>query len=136
MYHNQSPYDSVPYSLLRDRGLRLSEHFRLSEFACADGSQVLLVHPRLVLLLEELRSALGHRPITITSGWRSGAYNAQIGGAERSYHLVGMAADIKVRGLAPSEVAAAAEELDAGGIGIYSTWVHVDVGPEGRRWRG
>lgn len=44
--------------------------------------------------LEALRHALGDQPITVTSGFRSKACNAAVGGASDSRHLYGDAADL------------------------------------------
>ena len=45
-------------------------------------------------LLDPLRVHIG-RPLYITSGYRSEAVNAAVGGSVRSYHLKGLAADCK-----------------------------------------
>lgn len=65
----------------------------------------------------------------ICSGYRTEAYNRKIGGAPKSQHMLGMAADIAIAGISPLEVAQYAEFLQpgAGGIGVYSTFTHVDV---------
>lgn len=44
--------------------------------------------------LEALRHALGDQPIRVTSGFRSTACNAAVGGASNSRHLYGDAADL------------------------------------------
>ncbi|MFG3343910.1 D-Ala-D-Ala carboxypeptidase family metallohydrolase [Streptomyces sp. NPDC048018] len=44
--------------------------------------------------LEALRHALGDRPVTVTSGFRSHACNDAVGGAASSRHLYGDAADL------------------------------------------
>ncbi|QIP84737.1 peptidase M15 [Streptomyces sp. Tu 2975] len=44
--------------------------------------------------LEALRHALGDRPITVTSGFRSYSCNSAVGGASGSRHLYGDAADL------------------------------------------
>ncbi|MFI5753779.1 D-Ala-D-Ala carboxypeptidase family metallohydrolase [Streptomyces sp. NPDC051569] len=44
--------------------------------------------------LEALRHALGDKPITVTSGFRSQACNSSVGGAASSRHLYGDAADL------------------------------------------
>lgn len=44
-------------------------------------------------VLDPARKALG-MPITVNSGFRSPALNAAVGGAARSYHLSGRAADL------------------------------------------
>lgn len=51
------------------------------------------------VILDPLRAHLG-RPVRITSGYRSAAVNARIGGSKTSAHMSGEAADIKVDGLA------------------------------------
>jgi uncharacterized protein YcbK (DUF882 family) len=59
-----------------------------------------------------------------------------IGGAEFSYHMKGMAADIVIAKIPIVEIVSLAKKVDAfkyGGIGQYKSWVHVDIGPE-RRW--
>lgn len=49
---------------------------------------------RLMWQLEALRHALGDRPITISSGFRSYSCNSAAGGASNSNHLYGRAADL------------------------------------------
>ena len=44
-------------------------------------------------MLEAVRSLLGNRPILISSGYRSPAVNAAVGGARSSAHTFGKAAD-------------------------------------------
>jgi zinc D-Ala-D-Ala carboxypeptidase len=76
--------------------------------------------------------------ITISSGFRCKPHNEEIGGIRDSLHSRGMAADIVVRGLTPTEVAAVAKQVTVfrdGGIGVYKGWVHVDVRRDGpARW--
>lgn len=127
----------------------ITPHFSLDEFACRDGSP----YPRewinerlrpLCLALEALREACGGRAVTVLSGYRSPAYNAKIGGARLSQHVEGRAADVQVNGLAPSDVHRVALDLHLagrvrlGGLGLYPSFVHVDVRPGVRlaRWSG
>ena len=112
---------------------KASAHFKVEEFACADGTDVLLIHPQLIDLLEELRANWG-RPVTVNSGFRTAAYNDKIGGADDSRHLYGLAADIVISGVPPDEVATLAADLGAGGVGRYDTFTHVDVWGSDRRW--
>ncbi|MDR3207302.1 MAG: peptidoglycan-binding protein [Oscillospiraceae bacterium] len=120
------------FSAKADGGRRVAVHFRVGEFACRDGSDPVLLDDRLPPVLEDIRARCGARPIAVNSGYRSPAYNQKVGGAAESYHMRGMAADIAVAGVTPNTVAAAAElalyaaGLD-GGIGLYGSFVHVDV---------
>lgn len=123
--------------------MKLSTNFDLKEFASADGkepsSEVLKNLTELAKNLEVLRSHL-KSPIHVTSGYRSKEHNARIGGALKSFHVLGMAADIQVKGMKPEQVAKAIELLIAngkmkqGGVGIYRTWIHYDIRGTKARW--
>ncbi|WP_409808013.1 DUF882 domain-containing protein [Parvibaculum sp.] len=76
----------------------------------------------------------------IISGYRSPSTNAQMrennaGVAKKSYHMRGMAVDIRVPGRELSYLRNAALDIAAGGVGYYprSDFIHVDVGPV-RQW--
>lgn len=123
--------------------MKLSNNFLLAEFNSKDGSEApAKVVENLKILseqLEALREYLG-KPITVTSGYRSAQHNLKIGGALKSYHVLGMAADIRVRGIEPKKVAEAIEflikenQMLQGGIGVYKTWVHYDFRGRQMRW--
>jgi len=68
------------------------EFFRPEEFrcpCCGAGRPSAM----LVLFLDQLRKAF-NSPIRVNSGFRCAKHNAEVGGAERSRHLLGCAADI------------------------------------------
>lgn len=123
--------------------MRLTKNFHLNEFRSKDGAetpceaQVNL--KELALNLQVLRDSL-KKPISITSGYRSPAHNARVGGVKNSQHVLGKAADIVIPGLRPVEVAAKIEALikegkmKNGGVGIYPTFVHYDVRDNPARW--
>lgn len=132
------------YDLKVDSDRRLSANFTVAEFACRDGSRPVFVDPALVQLLQALRDK-GGRPLVITSAYRTVAHNTKVGGVANSQHLYGRAADIRMDGIPPQQLAEWAEELmpDSGGIGVYPPkdgrargWVHVDVRPGKSRWKG
>lgn len=116
------------YSKAKDGGNKLSSNFKVSEFACKDGSDAVLVAPRLVMVLQSIRSHFG-APVTIHSAYRTPQYNNKVGGVAHSQHCYGTAADISVRGQTPAAVAAYARQLmpDWGGIGVYDGFTHIDV---------
>lgn len=114
---------------------RLSEHFTVDEFKCHCCGRC-EVDPRLIEALEELRTKLG-KPIIITSGYRCREHNTQIHGASQSQHCLGKAADIKVKDMSPSQIKEVAETIELfrkGGIGLYQTWLHLDIRPYCARW--
>lgn len=88
--------------------------------------------------LQDLRDYVGY-PILVNSGCRCSFWNRKVGGTRNSTHMQGIAADIRCEELTPKELAAAAEGIAAfkyGGIGVYKTFVHVDVRGKKARWRG
>lgn len=111
----------------------VSTHFTLVEFACKDGSDVVLVHPALARGLDDLRRDTGS-PVVLTNSYRTFSHNAKVGGAKRSKHLYGLAADVVSLVWTPEEVAEWAEGKGFGGIGRYNTFTHLDVYGQGRRW--
>lgn len=118
------------------------EFFTREEFKCKCGGKYCDGYPAepdetLVKLLEQIRKHFG-TPVTVTSGIRCSAHNANVGGASASQHLQGTAADIQLKGIQPDDVAAYVETLmpNAGGIGVYSTFIHVDVRAAKSRWSG
>ena len=125
------------YSKSKDGQTKLSNNFKVSEFACKDGSDVIFIAPELVNVLQKIRTHFG-KAVNINSAYRTPTYNKKVGGATYSQHLYGTAADIKISGVAPKDIAAYAETLlnGTGGIGIYSNFVHIDVRKEKSRWNG
>ena len=127
------------YSLRIDGEKSLSKNFKVKEFRCKDGSDKILIDTELVTLLQKIRDFFG-KSVTITSGYRNETYNKKIGGAAKSQHINGTAADIKVEGVDPLMVARYAEMImpDKGGIGYYyadSNFTHVDVRKSKARWK-
>ena len=130
------------YSLAKDGARQLAPGFKVREFRCRDGSDAIMIDQTLVVLLQAIREHF-NKAITITSGYRTAAHNAAVGGAKSSQHLLGRAADIQVAGVSVEDVASYAEALmpDWGGVGRYPIkpgrargWVHVDTRPNKSRW--
>lgn len=123
------------YSVSRDGSKKLGANFTVREFACNDGSDTVLISEELVTLLQRIRDHFG-KAVVINSGYRTSAYNKKIGGATKSQHVLGTAADITVPGVPPLEVAQYAEfcQPKSGGIGVYQTFTHVDVRGNRSRW--
>ena len=111
-----------------DENVKITEHFKVKEFACKDGSPVVFIDEYLVTILEILRNKLG-KPIIITSGYRTPSWNAKCDGAKYSYHMRGMAVDIRVDGMSAKELANKLNDIVPNGCGIivYNGWVHFDV---------
>lgn len=116
------------YNIATEANVKASEHFKVSEFACKDGSSIVLIHQYLIDALEAIRTAAGNKPITINSGYRTYTHNKNIGGASASYHLYGLAADIVISGMTAEQMAKVASAAlgNKGGVGLYNGYIHVD----------
>ena len=125
------------YSKAKEGNVKLSKNFTVKEFACSDGTDTVFISLALVNLLQKIRDYFG-KAVIINSAYRTEAHNKSIGGATYSQHKYGLAADIHINGVTPKEIAAYVETLmpSSGGIGIYKSFVHVDVRLVKSRWNG
>jgi hypothetical protein len=118
----------------------ISENFTLEELTASEaaarngwantpGPTELLNLGRLARLLEQVRAVVG-KPITINSAYRSKRVNDAVGSNDRSQHLHGCAADIRVSAMTPDEVVRAIidaklpfDQL----IKEFDSWTHISV---------
>ena len=120
--------------------------------ALADATRVLrdwrtgdehIIDPGLFDTLHAIQGRLETRtPFQIISGYRSPRTNAMLrrrghSVAEASQHMLGKAIDVRIEGVALSNLRNAALDVNAGGVGFYpvSNFVHVDTGRV-RQWFG
>ncbi len=121
------------FDLKEINNIKLTPHFRLSEFACRCCHHV-CIDGRVPILLEGLRAMVG-KPIFINSAYRCPSHNKAVGGAKASKHMDGTAIDIRCQGMQPEELARFARKIGFYGIGIYPGFIHADLGPV-REWQG
>ena len=120
--------------------MNLSPHFTMAEFVVSDTAarrgidndppaELLHALKRTAQGLEAVRVRLGGAPIIVTSGYRSPALNAAVGGQPSSQHTRGEAADfIAPRFGSPTEVAAALRDsgVDYDQLILeFGRWVHI-----------
>jgi len=104
--------------------------------------EVAKIDPKLLLLVDQLNRALETSgPVQIISGYRSPKTNEALrasssGVAKKSFHMKGMAIDLRIEGIELKRLHRVAKSLKAGGVGYYpkSQFIHVDTGPI-RYWR-
>ena len=95
--------------------------------------------PLLIDMLSVLQERWAYtRPFILNSGYRTPRTNASIeGAAPASLHMRGLAADVTLRGVHPDSLGAVAwmlsQRLGFMGIGLYSGFLHLDIGPQ-RSW--
>jgi uncharacterized protein YcbK (DUF882 family) len=85
---------------------------------------------RLAALLQQVKSAVGGKPVMINSGFRSKQVNDSVGSKDTSQHRLGCAADIRVPGMTPRQVV---EACIAAGVPFdqiileFNSWTHISV---------
>lgn len=134
-------YASYTYSLYHPPA---TANFKLSEFACHDGTPVPeTLYGNVYFLMQNLQALRDYfgLPVFISSGYRTADYNSNTkGAAANSTHVYALAGDIKVIGKSPRQVKEAIEylistgKMKEGGIGLYNTFVHYDVRGYKARW--
>mgnify|MGYP000464310573 CR=1 FL=1 len=116
----------------------ISQYFTRSEFECKCGCGFAAVDVELLKVLERVRVHFG-LPVIITSACRCERHNIAVGGTVNSKHKLGIAADIQVKGVDPTEVFDFLHNNPPShglSLGKYETFTHVDVREGNARWRG
>jgi uncharacterized protein YcbK (DUF882 family) len=110
----------------------ISDNFSRWEFECSCGCGFKSVDIQLTYILEKIRNYF-NRIVNVNCGCRCKNHNASLpNSSPTSAHVQGLAADIKVDDIEPEDVydyveRIFEEEKITGGIGIYNTFVHVDI---------
>ena len=119
----------------------LTEHFTLEELTHSDaavrhgwdyipnGDEIANL-TRLAQLLEQVKKAVGGKPVMINSGFRSKQVNDSVGSKDSSQHRLGCAADIRVPGMTPRQVvdACIAAKVPFDQIILeFDAWTHISV---------
>jgi hypothetical protein len=118
--------------------MKLTEHFTLEELTVTSHRQFdntpkaneLANLMRVAVLLEQVKTVLGGKPIMINSGFRSKQVNDAVGSKDTSQHRIGCAADIRVPGMTPKQVVQACIDADIPYDQIieeFASWTHISV---------
>lgn len=107
-----------------------------------EQKRVMLIRPYALDFLQGFRFELD-QPFIInhgeheSRGYRNALENKAAGGKLHSLHMQGVAFDITVPDLRPSEIASKAQEYGWMGVGVGETFTHLDVGDRERQtlWR-
>ena len=118
--------------------MNLSPHFTLEELTTTDHREFdntpsafeIANLTRLADFLEQVKAALGGKPVMVNSAFRSKQVNDAVGSKDTSQHRVGCAADIRVPGVTPDQVVKAVmaaklpfEQL----IREFDRWTHISI---------
>ena len=122
------------FTLHRDGNIQLSQHFKVREFKCKDGSDNILIDLDLINILESLFVNLECKSINITSGYRTPSWSVHVGGYSTDNHTKGIAVDFKARDKYGKEIPASKilmcyQDLGyEGGAGYINRYaVHIDT---------
>tara|TARA_R110000772_G_scaffold128345_4_gene235958 strand:- start:320 stop:691 length:372 start_codon:yes stop_codon:yes gene_type:complete len=121
----------------------LTKNFKLQEFQCKCGCAMpASVYVNILSLADQLQILRDHlgTSINLTNAYRCESHNKAVGGAKKSQHILGKAADIKVLDTPPEHVESLIlcliEEgfIQEGGLHAYKTFVHYDNRGKKARW--
>ena len=118
--------------------MNLSPHFTLAELTVTDHREFdnsptqeeISNLQRLAQLLEQVKEAIGGKPVMINSAFRCKQVNDAVGSKDTSQHRHGCAADIRVPGMTPDAVVRA---VIAAGLPYdqiireFDAWTHISV---------
>ena len=121
--------------------MNLTEHFTLDELTSSEAAErngwdntpnetELANLKRLAAFLEEVKTALGGRPVMVNSAFRSKQVNDAVGSKDTSQHRIGCAVDFRVPQLTPDQVVQA---IIASGLPYdqvireFDRWTHLSI---------
>jgi hypothetical protein len=121
--------------------VKLTEHFSLEELTFSEiaerngwdntpNDHELENLKRLAEFLEDVKQALGGKPIIVSSGFRSKKTNDGVGSRDSSQHRIGAAVDFRVPQLTPDQVVRAiiASDLPYDQvIREFNAWTHLSI---------
>ena len=116
----------------------MTPHFSLAELTITDHREFknepnpseIANLQRLAELLEQVKVAIGGKPVMVNSAFRSKQVNDAVGSKDTSQHRLGCAADIRVPGVTPNDVvkAISAAKLPFDQlIREFDRWTHISV---------
>lgn len=116
--------------------MKITKNINLNELVCRCGCATPQdISYRLMALAFMLQRIRDHfaAPVYINSAYRCQSHNSAVGGASRSYHMEGIAADIRVKDVHPQVVYKAVLLMMSkglilsGGVKCYPAFVHYDM---------
>jgi len=115
----------------------ISKDFSRVEHECECGCGFDTVDVELNYVLQVHIRDYYNKKVTLTGPNRCFARNLSIGGSKNSYHMEAKAGDITVENVSPLALYTYLDKKfpDKYGIGLYDTFVHIDVRPHRARWK-
>lgn len=128
------------YSLKKDGEKFCSEHTRVREMRCKDGTDKILIDEKLMEMIEKLFETLNCKKYIITSGYRTPSYDKKVGGNGKGQHTKGTAVDCYFydkngKVISSKEVSCVAQDLGFKGIANINNKyeaIHLDMRTSGK----
>ncbi|MGL5356286.1 MAG: YcbK family protein [Cetobacterium sp.] len=116
-------------------GIKDGKYFKVHEFRCKCCGSTAGLQQSIIDLCDSIREEFGSA-VLVTSGYRCPRHNKAVGGALKSQHVLGTAADLQPLDRSRlSDLKSTALRLNPeGGVGLYSGFVHVDTRGYKARW--
>lgn len=119
--------------------MKISDNFYKSEWECQCLCGQCIKDLDLIFLAEKIR-AIWNNPMIVHSVNRCRNYNRKIGGVKYSQHIQGKAIDFHISKIPVKELHKKMLELyqnnEIRNLGLYDTFVHVDVRKLKHLWYG
>jgi len=117
--------------------LKISNNFTFEEFSCNERNQI-LINKEVFEHITHLQEAREYMNVAfrVNSWFRTNDYNKSVGGATASQHKLGIATDISLSYSNRVKLQKYWKSKGWGGIGIYSTFIHVDSRGKLTEWNG
>jgi len=132
------PTGTIALELIKDgvsefkwvsKELSVVKSFKIKELMQDDGTEYLKLNMIILNAIQTIRDYFG-KPITVTSGYRSEAYNKAVRGSSKSQHILGNAIDFKVKDVSPTVVNDFIkdnwQQLGVTGLEVGKSWTHID----------
>jgi uncharacterized protein YcbK (DUF882 family) len=125
-------------TIFKAEGAYVPENLFLINQFCRDYHQNVAhtMDPKLIQLLYALQRDFDNQQIHVISGYRTPQTNAAlarttVGVGKDSYHMKGMAIDIRIPDVPVAKLRDAAKRYEVGGVGYYpaQNFIHIDTGP-------
>ena len=115
--------------------MKISKHFRRSDFACKCGKcNCDTIDAVTLKICEVVRMYVG-KPITPSSGHRCHEYNTSVGGGRKSRHLHGRAVHLPAADVEDVYQMLCKKYPNKYGFGLYDGYIHIDTRSGGpARW--
>ena len=114
---------------------QISKNFTREEATCRCGCGKVVLVDSVIELIQNIRNEYGSS-ILINRWYSCPEHNKEVGGASSSFHILGLAVDLRPGDGDLKELYLVCEKAEPNGLGIYpeKKFIHIDLGTRIQRW--